>query len=79
MKDANSIAVRKYADELEHAFRFAEQPTIVIPVSFHIDAYWAEFILLSPDAIISPYPDDDGGEVLVPMLAMKTRTTTRSS
>jgi hypothetical protein len=62
MKDADSIAVRKYADELEYAFQFAEQPTIVIPVSFHIDAYWAEFVLLSPDAIISPYPDDDGGE-----------------
>jgi hypothetical protein len=62
MKDADSSPVRKYADELERAFQFLEQPMIVIPVSFHIDAYWAEFVLLSPDAIISPYPDEDDGK-----------------
>jgi hypothetical protein len=62
MKDADSSVVSKYANEVERAFQFVEQPTVVIPVSFHIDAYWAEFVLLSPNAVISPYPDDDDGE-----------------
>ena len=62
MQDADSSDVSKYADALQSAFQFLQQPTNVIPVSFHIDAYWAEFVLVSPDAVISPYPDDDGGD-----------------